>query len=134
MKHFILVLSVILFVSLTFLHPSIIEDASFNDYTYLRNLRRSDNTIDNDYTKKKLYENTFFTDQGNSTKTSETPTQNYSNITPIKSVQTTDTVTSNDSTPSNTNSSNTNVNLLPFLLLLLILLVVIIVYIKYKID
>ena len=63
-------LSIILFVSLIFLNPSTIEDASFNDYNYLRNLRRSDNTIDNDYREKKLHENTIFNTGSESTGTS----------------------------------------------------------------
>jgi hypothetical protein len=133
MKHFVIVLSIILFVSLTFLNPSIIEDASFNDYTYLRNLRRSNNTIDNEYTQKKLYDTTF-TDQGSSTKSSETSTP-FSNT--VKTQTATDVPTgvpTNDSKSSETSANQTNVNLLPYLLLLLILLVVIIVYIKYKME
>jgi hypothetical protein len=137
MKHFVIVLSIILFVSLTFLNPSIIEDASFNDYTYLRNLRRSNNTIDNEYTQKKLYDTTF-TDQGSSTTSSETSTP-FSNTVKTQTPTGVSTamptgVPTNDSKSSETSSNQTNVNLLPYLLLLLILLVVIIVYIKYKME
>ena len=141
MKHFVIVLSIILFVSLTFLNPSIIEDASFNDYTYLRNLRRSNNTIDNEYTQKKLYDTTF-TGQGSSTTSSETSTP-FSNTVKTQTSTGVSTamptgvptgVPTNDSKSSETSSNQTNVNLLPYLLLLLILLVVIIVYIKYKME
>ena len=145
MKHVILVLSIILFVSLPFLHPSVIEDASFNDYNYLRNLRRSDNRIDNEYTQKKLYDTTF-TDQGkisNSTGTgSVSPI--YNTITPVKTnIQTINSTGStglNDPSPNQTNSNQTNqtnqtnINLLSYLLLLLIIVVIIILYMKYKMN
>ena len=123
MKHFILVLSVILFILLIFLYPSTIEDASFNDYTYLRNIRRSDNTIDNEYTKKKLYENTYFNTHGSVNSTTGNSSVGfapilYSNTTP---------------TDQKIDSKSTNLNFLPYLFLLLIL-VIIIVYVKYKMN
>ena len=95
MKHFILVLTIILFVSLTFLHPSLIEDASFNDYTYLRNLRRSDNTIDNEYSQKKLHENTIFNTASGSTASTTASSAGfspilYSNTTPTDQTDQTD--------------------------------------------
>ena len=136
MKHFVIILSIILFVSLTFLNPSIIEDASFNDYNYLRNLRRSNNTIDNEYTQKKLYDTTF-TDQGkipNSTGT-DTVTPIHNTNAPVKTVQTTGSIGSTGSIGLNETSTNqTNINLLPYLLLLLIIVVVIIIYVKYKMN
>jgi hypothetical protein len=135
MKHYIIVLSIILFVSLTFFYPSIIEDASFNDYNYLRDLRRSNNTIDNDYTKQKLYENTTFntpgttgTSSGNSSSSSSVGISPivYSNITP--------TVKQPEQKKDNSTESKSSTNLLPYLLLLLLLMVVIIVYVKYKMN
>jgi cobalamin biosynthesis Mg chelatase CobN len=138
MKHFILVLTIILFVLLTFLYPSIIEDASFNDYTYLRNLRRSDNSIDNEYTKKKLHENTIFNTASGSTGTSSTGSSAGSSaaasvgFAPIL-YNTTPTVKKDQTVYSETETkSESSTNLLPYLLLLLILVIVIIVYIKYK--
>lgn len=140
MKHFILVLSIIFFVSLPFLHPSIIEDASFNDYNYLRNLRRSDNRIDNEYSQKKLYDTTF-TDQGKIPSSTGSISPIYNTITPVKTnIQTTNSTGStglNDPSPNQTNSNQTNqtnINLLPYLLLLLIIVVIIILYMKYKIN
>jgi hypothetical protein len=108
MKHFILVLSIVLFV-LTFLHPSIIEDASFNN-NYLCNLRRSDI----DYKTYSLHGNKI---HGISTPIIipiETPRQ----ITGQKSSK----------------NIETNINLVPYTVLLLILLILIIVYTKYKMD
>ena len=135
MKHFILVLSIILFVSLTFLHPSIIEDASFNDYNYLRNLRRSDNTIENDYTKQKLHENTTFNTGSGSAGNSSGSTGNSAGFAPILYSNTPPTVKQTDQKiDSNETTTKSSTNLLPYLLLLLIVVVVIIIYIKYKMD
>jgi cobalamin biosynthesis Mg chelatase CobN len=144
MKHFILVLTIILFVLLTFLHPSIIEDASFNDYTYLRNLRRSNNSIDNEYTKKKLHENTIFNTASGSTASGSMGTSSTGSsagstaasvgFAPIL-YNTTPTVKKDQTVHSETESkSKSSTNLLPYLLLLLILVIVIIVYIKYKMN
>ena len=115
-------LSVILFILLIFLYPSTIEDASFNDYTYLRNIRRSDNTIDNEYTKKKLYENTYFNNPGTVTSTSGNSSVGFAPI-----------LYSNTSPTDQKIDSTSNLNFLPYLFLLLIL-VIIIVYVKYKMN
>jgi len=154
MKHLVIVLSIILFVSLTFLHPSIIEDASFNDYDYLQKLRRSHEnvTIDNkdkgwqeDGTFKSWYQkgNGSENDKylNNITPTPTTPDSidskiEWPNITNIRLNQPMNHVDSNKSTVTQnkveTDSSNTT-NVLPYaLLLLLIIIISIIVYIKYK--
>ena len=49
MKHFIIVLSIILFVLLTFFSPTLIEDASFNDYQYVHDFRRTSHARDDDH-------------------------------------------------------------------------------------
>lgn len=155
MKHFVIVLSIILFVSLTFLHPSIIEDASFNDYAYLQQLRRTHNTKNDDNKDKGWQDNgTFNTwyQKGNGAEkdkylndlkspntTSPNKTQVATHSKTVTSqgtvpISTPHTVTPKDSSTGETSKSETNVNLLPFLLLLLILLVVIIVYTKYKME
>jgi hypothetical protein len=45
-KHFIIVASIILFVLLTFFTPTLIEDASFNDYQYVHDFRRTSHARD----------------------------------------------------------------------------------------
>lgn len=104
-----------------------IEYASFNDYTYLRNIRRSDNTIDNEYTKKKLYENTFFNTDGSVTSTTGNSSVGFA---PILYSNTSPTAKQTDQ---KIYSKSTNLNFIPYLFLLLIL-VIIIVYVKYKMD
>jgi hypothetical protein len=137
MKHYIIVLSIILFVSLTFFYPSIIEDASFNDYNYLRDIRRSNNTIDNDYTKQKLYENTTFNTQGSGitgTSSGNSSSSSSVGISPIVYSNITPTVKQPEQKIDNSTESKSSTNLLPYLLLLLLLMVVIIVYVKYKMN
>lgn len=121
MKHFIIVLSIVLFVLLTFLHPSIIEDASFNDYNYLRNLRRSDNTIENDYTTHILQENKAFNAM-------------HGNSTPIYIIPIKTPIQFTSQSQETSKNTETNINLLPYTVLLLILLILIIVYTKYKME
>lgn len=50
MKHFLIVLSIILLASLPFLFPSIenAQDGSFNDYEYLQKLRRTRSDVNTD--------------------------------------------------------------------------------------
>ncbi len=147
MKHFLIVISVIVFVSLSFLHPSIIEDASFNDHEYLQKLRRtrSDVTVDDkskgwqeDGTFKSWYQpgngsendkalNNLSTNKVTSTTDSKTP-QIQPKTTPTPSKPITET---KPETKSETKDGSRNI--LPYLLLVLLLMVVIIIiYIKYN--
>jgi hypothetical protein len=144
MKHLVIVLSIILFVSLTFLHPSIIEDASFNDYDYLQKLRRShDNVTTDDKYKGWQEDGTFksWYQKGNGSEDdkalnnikspSNVPSNTMSTNVPLKtntSVKT-NTPTSNSDEIKETSSKT---NLIPYLLLiLLIMIVIIVIYIKY---
>ena len=154
MKHFLIVTSIILFVSLPFLFPSIenAQDGSFNDYEYLQKLRRSHTVVNNDDKSKGWQDNGIFNSwyqPGNGSEndkalnnlksTTPTPTSNvptHAN-TPISPTQKT---VKNEGTDSSKSKVQTRVetkgetkNLLPYLLfVLLIVLVILILYLKYN--
>ena len=160
MKHIVLVLGIILFVSLSFLHPSIENavDASFNDYEYLQKLRRTRSDVNTDDKSKGWQDNGTFNSwyqKGNGSEndkalnniTPSVPVPSNSPSTAIPSTAipstakitspsvTTSTIptnTSNDTKSNDTKSNDTIFNLIPYLLLFLLLIVILVIYIKYK--
>jgi hypothetical protein len=155
MKHIVLVLGIIIFVSLSFLHPSIENavDASFNDYEYLQKLRRTRTDVNTDDKSKGWQDNGTFNSwyqKGNGSEndkalnniTPSVPVPSNSPSTAIPSTAkitgpsvTTSTIptnTSNDTKSNDTKSNDTSFNLIPYLLLFLLLIVILVIYIKYK--
>ena len=155
MKHIVLVLGIILFVSLSFLHPSIENavDASFNDYEYLQKLRRTRADVNTDDKSKGWQDNGTFNSwyqKGNGSEndkalnniTPSVPVPSNSPSTAIPSTAkitgpsvTTSTIptnTLNDTKSNDTKSNDTIFNLIPYLLLFLLLIVILVIYIKYK--
>ena len=149
MKQFLIVISIIVLVSLPFLYPSIIEDASFNDHEYLQKLRRtrSDINTDNkdkgwqeDGTFKSWYQkgngsendkalNNLTSNKATSTPDSKTPQIQSKTISQPTSESKSTPITKSESKPE---AKTDTTNILPYLLLVLLLIVVIVViYIKY---
>jgi hypothetical protein len=136
MKHFLIVISVIVFVSLSFLHPSIIEDASFNDYEYLQKLRRTHSDVNTDDKSKGWQDNGIFNSwyqPGNGSEKDKALNVTSNTITPdskTPQIQTKTTPTTETKDNSETKSESTNI--LPYLLLLLFMVVIVVIYIKYN--
>jgi hypothetical protein len=153
MTHFIKVSIVIVLVTIVFFNSSIIEnivDPSYNEYDYLRKIRRTHNVVETDTEDKGWQDDGTFKSwyqKGNGSENDK----HLNNITPTPLVSTSiDSkesphitvnrlnqqpsihVTNNDSNKV-INSNTTNANILPYaLLLLLIIIISVIVYIKYK--
>lgn len=107
MKHFVVVLSIIVFVSFVFLHPSIIEDASFNDFEYLQKMRRTHDTVNTDDKSKGWQDNGIFNPWYQPGTGSENDKAlNNLNTVPSVSVSTSETETKNDSTPTPSSTPN----------------------------
>ena len=152
MTHFIKVSIVIILVTIVFFNSSIIEnivDPSYNEYDYLRKIRRTHNIVETDTEDKGWQDDGTFKSwyqKGNGSENDK----HLNNITPTPLVSTaidskesphitvnrlnqpSINVTNNDSNKV-INSNTTNTNILPYtLLLLLVIIISIIVYIKYK--
>ena len=152
MTHFIKVSIVIVLVTIVFFNSSIIEnivDPSYNEYDYLRKIRRTHNVVKTDTEDKGWQDDGTFKSwyqKGNGSENDK----HLNNITPTPLVSTSiDSkesphitvnrlnqpsihVTNNDSNKV-INSNTTNANILPYaLLLLLIIIISVIIYIKYK--
>lgn len=159
MKHVVIVLGIILFVSLSFLDPFIESaiDMSFNDYAYLQKIRRTHSDVNTDDKSKGWQENGTFNSwyqKGNgseddkalnnikSTTPSSVPVPSNtipSNTIPSNTVPSTSVVPTKTNTPAKSSSDETTketesgLNIIPYLLLiLLIMIVILVVYIKYK--
>jgi len=147
MKHFLIVLSIILLASLPFLFPSIenAQDGSFNDYEYLQKLRRTRSDINSDDKDKGWQEDGTFKSwyqKGNGSEDDKalnnikTPSNvpvpsntvpSTISVVPIK------TNTSKSSSDETTNETKPGANIVPYLLLVLLLMIIILVfYIKYN--
>jgi len=144
MKHFLIVISVIVFVSLSFLHPCIenATDGSFNDYEYLQKLRRTRSDVNTDDKSKGWQDNGIFNSwyqPGNGSEKDKALNVTSTTVTPDSKTPQTNT-TSTPSQPTTETSyeakseaKTESTNILPYLLLLLLLMVVIvIIYIKYN--
>jgi len=144
MTHFIKVSIVIVLVTIVFFNSSIIEnivDPSYNEYDYLRKIRRTHNVVESDNEDKGWQDDGTFKSwyqKGNGSENDKY----LNNITPNQPTSIdakVDTSKSPHVTSSNSGSnklsepvSNTT-NILPYMLLLLLFLVVgIILYVKYK--
>jgi hypothetical protein len=152
MTHFIKVSIVIVLVTIVFFNSSVIEnivDPSYNEYDYLRKIRRTHNVVENDNEDKGWQDDGTFKSwyqKGNGSENDKY----LNNITPTIPVVSTSIdskvesphitvnrlnqpsihVINNDS--NKVINSNT-INILPYaLLLLLVIIISIIVYIKYK--
>jgi hypothetical protein len=152
MTHFIKVSIVIVLVTIVFFNSSVIEnivDPSYNEYDYLRKIRRTHNVVESDTEDKGWQDDGTFKSwyqKGNGSENDK----HLNNITPTPLVSTSidskesphitnirlnqpinhvdSNVTQNQYEP---DSSNTT-NILPYaLLLLLIIIISIIVYVKY---
>jgi hypothetical protein len=152
MTHFIKVSIVIVLVTIVFFNSSVIEnivDPSYNEYDYLRKIRRTHNVVENDTEDKGWQDDGTFKSwyqKGNGSENDKY----LNNITPNTSIATTTSIDSKVESPHITvnrlnqpsnhvtnndsnkviNSNTTNV--LPYaLLFLLIIIISIIVYVKY---
>ena len=143
MKHFLIVISVIVFVSLSFLHPCIenATDGSFNDYEYLQKLRRTRSDVNTDDKSKGWQDNRIFNSwyqPGNGSEKDKalnvTSTVTPDSNTPqTKTTSTPSQPTTETSSEAKSEAKTESTNILPYLLLLLLLMVVIvIIYIKYN--
>lgn len=142
MKHFLIVISIIVLVSLPFLYPSIenAEDGSFNDYEYLQKFRRTHSDVNTDNKSKGWQDNGIFNSWHQPGNDSEND-KALNNLTDNKASSTSDsntpqTQSKTTSTPTpitETKDKSETTNILPYLLLVLLLMVVIvIIYIKYN--
>jgi hypothetical protein len=145
MKHFLIVTSIILLVSLPFFYSSIenAQDGSFNDYEYLQKMRRTHNNVNNDDKNKGWQDNGIFKpwfQQGTGSENDKALNDviTISNLVPKSNVST-NTQTSGqeqyikkESQSKDESKDENKTNLLPYLLLGIILLVILIIYIKYK--
>ena len=157
MTHFIKVSIVIVLVTIVFFNSSVIEnivDPSYNEYDYLRKIRRTHNVIETDTENKGWQDDGTFKSwyqKGNGSENDK----HLNNITPNTSIATTKTTTIDSKVeyphitnirlnqPTNhidnsntinkatdTDGSNT-INVLPYALLLLIIIISVIIYVKY---
>ena len=156
MKHVIIVLSVICFVSLIFFMPFkenlAVHDGSLNDYQYLHDFRRTSHARDDDHpgdgwqkdgtyvpihmikeirpdgSERIIDEDLYY---GNHSNRDILTTPNISNKSTTKS---NDDKSNNDTNENNktNDSSQSDKNILPYLLIILALLVIVILVVKYK--
>jgi hypothetical protein len=131
MKHFLIVISVIVFVSLSFLHPCIenATDGSFNDYEYLQKLRRTRSDVNTDDKSKGWQDNGIFNSwyqPGNGSE-KDKALNVTSTVTPdSKTPQTNTTSTPSQpttETKAKSEAKTESTNILPYLLLLLLLMI-----------
>lgn len=157
MTHFIKVSIVIVLVTIVFFNSSVIEnivDPSYNEYDYLRKIRRTHNVVENDNEDKGWQDDGTFKSwyqKGNGSENDK----HLNNITPsiplvstnstmkvdskiespyitnIRLNQPTNHIDNSNTINKATDSSNT-INILPYaILFLLIIIISIIIYIKY---
>ena len=154
MRYFIIVLSIILVVSLTFFTPTLIEDASFSSYDYLHDFRRTSQARDDDHPNDGWQEDGTFNPihviketkpdgskrilDDSRDRVNDSYNRLYEDSYRLsdnrdKSDKKTDTRESKlDNSDKKTDNSETN--LLPYLLIILLLLVIVIVAVKYNYD
>lgn len=144
MKHFVVVLSIIVFVSFVFLHPSIIEDASFNDFEYLQKMRRTHDTVNTDDKSKGWQDNGIFNPWYQPGTGSEND-KALNTVKPSVSVSISETNTDSTPTPSSSpsstptneptkNDNDKTKNLLFLLLIIFVILCVIAILYLYSLN
>lgn len=137
MKYYIIVLSIILFVLLTFFTPTLIEDASFSTYDYLHNFRRTSQARNDDHPNDGWQKDGTFnpihiiekTDPDGSKSIIKEDGYSYRDD-KVRD----DIIRYNTDHRDKENESKNETNLLPYLLLILLLLVTVIAAVKYYLD